>query len=375
MKLFEYQAKQCFRACGIAVPEGETAETPDEAMTAASRIGFPCMIKSQILRGGRGKLGLVKRADDAKQSELLARQMLGSAYGVQTVLVEACVDSDEEVYLSFSIDAAKAKAVAMLCASGGVEIETLARKDPGKIHYLEVDLLDGIQSKAVSAFVDEAGFHGAAADSLYSLVEQLYACFCKYDAELAEINPIRIGKDGQVWACDGKLSIDDNSVYRQTEFQRSRAYFNNDMEYEAAEQGIPYIQFDGDISLMCAGAGLTNTVFDLIHYEGGTVANYLEFGGPNYMKSEKALELCLKNKSEVILIVTFGTIARADVIAEGVVNASAKLHPDRPIITCIRGTNEEEAGRMLHEAGFPCFSDTEEAIRYAIALVKERKRK
>ena len=121
---------------------------------------------------------------------------------------------------------------------------------------------------------------------------------------------------------------------------------------------------------MCAGAGLTTTVYDLIHYEGGSVSNYLEFGGPNYRKAIRAMELCLRNKSKVILIVTFGTIARADIMAEGVVDAIKRLNPDRPIITCIRGTNEEEAVRILQEAGLDPVFDTEEAVRKAVAIAR-----
>ncbi len=146
------------------------------------------------------------------------------------------------------------------------------------------------------------------------------------------------------------------------------------MERQAAEEGIPFLQFDGDISLMCAGAGLTTTVYDLIHYEGGTVANYLEFGGPNYRKAMRAMELCLQTDSKVILIVTFGTIARADVMAEGVVDAIARLKPDRPIVVCIRGTNEEEAVKTLKAAGLDPLYDTEEAVRRAVTLAEEARK-
>ena len=121
---------------------------------------------------------------------------------------------------------------------------------------------------------------------------------------------------------------------------------------------------------MCAGAGLTTTVYDLIHYEGGTIANYLEFGGPNYKKALQSMEICLKVPSKVILIVTFGTIARADVMAEGIVEAIKRLKPDRPIVTCIRGTNEKEAVKTLRDAGLEPIFDTEEAVRKAVALAK-----
>jgi len=159
-------------------------------------------------------------------------------------------------------------------------------------------------------------------------------------------------------------------MQRQPRFTRTREFYDSDMEYEAALQGIPYLQFAGDISLMCAGAGLTTTVFDLINYEGGSVANYLEFGGPNYRKAYEAMELCLRNTSKVILVVTFGTIARADVMAQGIVDAASRLHPDRPIVTCIRGTGEIEAVSILEKAGFTPLFDTEEAVRKAVKLSK-----
>ena len=203
---------------------------------------------------------------------------------------------------------------------------------------------------------------------LIKLFLQLYDVFTKYDAELVEINPLFITNSNQLIAGDGKVMIDDNSMFRQTRFEQIQSDYKTEAEFDANQEGIPFIQFDGDIGLMCAGAGLTTTVYDLIHYEGGTVANYLEFGGPNYKKAVKAMEICLKVPSKVILIVTFGTIARADVMAEGIVDAINRLKPDRPIVTCIRGTNEIEAVKILKEAGLEPIFDTEEAVRKAVAL-------
>jgi succinyl-CoA synthetase beta subunit len=212
------------------------------------------------------------------------------------------------------------------------------------------------------------GLTGDAAKAGAKIVMALYRIFRDYDAELVEINPLFLTKSGALVAGDAKLMIDDNADFRQKEFQKSRDYFDSETEYEAAMDGIPYLQFDGDIGLMCAGAGLTTTVYDLINYEGGTVANYLEFGGPNYRRAVRAMELCLKNPSKVLLIVTFGTIARADVMAQGVVEAIEQLKPDRPIVTCIRGTNEDEAVKILEAAGLEPIFDTEEAVRKAVAI-------
>ena len=280
------------------------------------------------------------------------------------------VDIDKEIYLSVAFDPVSAKALVMANSEGGVDIESLAVDSPEKIIKEYVDITMGIQPfqcKNVAYAINE---NEATAKQIGSVILKMYKLFEKYDAELVEINPLFITKTGEVVAGDGKFVIDDNSMYRQSAYEKSREYYSSDMEYDAALKGIPYIQFEGDISLMCAGAGLTTTVYDLINYAGGSVANYLEFGGPNYRRAEESMELCLKNDSKVILIVTFGTIARADVMADGIVKAIKKLKPDRPIVTCIRGTNEKAADEILQSAGLECIFDTEEAVAKAVAIAK-----
>lgn len=373
MKLFEYQAKGVFAEQGITVPRGIVADSPEAARQAARDVGVPCMVKAQLLRGGRGKLGLVKRAATADEAARLAADIMASPYGVRKVLVEACAHIAQEVYLSISMEPVSAKAMVMLCPSGGVEIEELARTAPEKILKGYIALEEGVSGRMLDELLGTAGFSAPVEIQMRTLIERLYRTFRQYDAELAEINPVFVTPEETVVAGDGKLIIDDNSMFRQPGFEKTREHYASDMEFEAAKQGIPYIQFDGDISLMCAGAGLTTAVYDLINYEGGKVANYLEFGGPHYTKAETAMRICLENRSSVILIVTFGTIARADVIAEGVIKACEKLRPDRPLVTCIRGTNEEEAHAALKAAGLECLTDTEEAVRRAVAYAKEAK--
>lgn len=373
MKLFEYQAKGVFAEQGITVPRGIVADSPEAARQAARDVGVPCMVKAQLLRGGRGKLGLVRRAATADEAARLAADIMASPYGVRKVLVEACAHIAQEVYLSISMEPVSAKAMVMLCPSGGVEIEELARTAPEKILKGYIALEEGVSGRMLDELLGTAGFSAPVEVQMRTLIERLYRTFRQYDAELAEINPVFVTPEETVVAGDGKLIIDDNSMFRQPGFEKTREHYASDMEFEAAKQGIPYIQFDGDISLMCAGAGLTTAVYDLINYEGGKVANYLEFGGPHYTKAETAMRICLENRSSVILIVTFGTIARADVIAEGVIKACEKLRPDRPLVTCIRGTNEEEAHAALKAAGLECLTDTEEAVRRAVAYAKEAK--
>lgn len=368
MKLFEYQAKEVFRDNGIKTPKGLLVESMQALDAALDTIGVPCALKSQVLRGGRGKAGLIPLVKTTGKAVTEAERLFDSEHNVKKILVEEMINIDSELYLSVTVDAEKATALVIACSEGGVDIETLAKESPEKIIFEEVDILLGIQPYQCRNIAYKLTEDKAKVKQLSKMIYNLYQIFRKYDAELVEINPVFITKEGDVIAGDGKLSIDDNSMDRQKAYEITRDYYDSDMAFEAAQEGIPYIQFDGDISLMCAGAGLTTTVYDLINYAEGSVANYLEFGGPNYRKAEEAMRLCLKNDSKVILVVTFGTIARADVMADGIVAAIEKLQPDRPIVTCIRGTNEIEASKTLKAAGLECLTDTEEAVARAVEI-------
>lgn len=359
-------AKRVAAAAGELLAGGPAEGTSSGASPAGP--GGRVVIKAQLNMGGRGKAGLIKVADSPEAASAATEEILRAGYDVPALLVEQAVDIDREFYLSVTADPPAAKFVILASAEGGVEIEELAKERPEAIKRVQVDPFRGLQPFQTRALAYDLGLQGYQAKAFTKLLTRLFALFRSNDAELAEINPLFLTGAGELIAGDAKLIIDDNSLDRQPRYEISREQFDSDAAFESAQEGIPYVQFDGNISLMCAGAGLTTTVFDLVNMEGGSVANYLEFGGPNYHKAKRAMELCLKNESKVILIVTFGTIARADVMAEGVVEAIKSLKPDRPIVACIRGTNEEAAEKTLREAGLKPLFDTEEAVRKAIAL-------
>ena len=381
MKLFEFQAKELFSEAGIRVPRGVLIGPPgnetgaNDAEKAVAELGGEAVLKAQILMGGRGKKGLIRKVFSGRATggpAAVADELFSSSWHVPTILVEELVTAERELYLSITVDANAATALVLASADGGVDIEELARTRPDAIHRVPVAMERGLAGWQARALAYDLELEGDRVKEFAVLLAALWNLFRQYDAELVEINPLFVTSEGLI-AGDGKVSIDDNSLFRQKRYELTRDHFESDAEYEAAQEGIPYLQFDGDISLMCAGAGLTTTVYDLVHYEGGTIANYLEFGGPHYRKAKRAMELCLQNDSKVILIVTFGTIARADVMAEGVVEAIRELRPDRPIITCIRGTNEEAAEKTLRDAGLEPLFDTEEAVRRAVAIAAEGK--
>jgi len=368
MKLYEYQAKQVFKEAHIPIPNSLLIENESELSEALNQINLPCVIKSQVLSGGRGKAGLISFVKTKEKAISEVNRLFNHEMKIKRLLVEQAIDIKQEIYVSITVDPLLATGLLIVSAEGGIDIETLAVTQPDKIIKEPIDLRYGLMPFQASQVAYSLGFSPSITKELIKVFMNLYQVFVTYDAELVEINPLFITQNDTVVAGDGKLMIDDNSMFRQKRFEQLEADYKTEAEFDANQEGIPFIQFDGDIGLMCAGAGLTTTVYDLIHYEGGTVANYLEFGGPNYKKAVKAMEICLKVPSKVILIVTFGTIARADVMAEGIVDAIKRLKPDRPIVTCIRGTNEIEAVKMLREAGLEPLFDTEEAVRKAVAL-------
>ena len=369
MKLFEYQAKQLFSEAGIVVPKGHIVSSLDEVEALKDESIMPCVLKSQVLQGGRGKAGLIQFASSYNEMYEKASELFNSKANVKKILIETRLGVKEELYLAMTIEPVTGRILIMASRAGGMDIEETAKTAPEKIVYERVDINRGLLPFQCRNVMFGLGLSGDNFKQGVKILTGLFELFKKYDAELVEINPLVITDSGLV-AADGKFSIDDNASTRQKRFEKTPDYYDNQIEYEASLEGIPFLYFGGDIGLMCAGAGLTNTVYDLINDYGGTVANYLEFGGPNYKKALQAMQLTLKAKPKVILIVTFGTIARADVMAEGIADAISKLKPQIPIITAIRGTNEEQAAKILSQCGLEPLFDTEDAVKQAVAIAK-----
>jgi succinyl-CoA synthetase beta subunit len=374
VELFEHQAKELFQEAGIPVPEGKLAVNASEVDDTVREVGLPCAIKAQVLQGGRGKAGLIQLASTVEEVQKKSEQIFGLLGNGSSLLIEQALDIERELYLSITAEPETGSALVMASAEGGVEIEEIARTAPEKIVRERVDLSEGLLPYQARNVMFELGLEGHGVTQGSAMLSNLYDLFQRYDAELVEINPLVVTEGGTLVAADGKVTIDDSSLSRQGHFSLSRDYFESDVEYEAAVEGIPYLRFDGEIGLMCAGAGLTNVIYDLVNYGGGSVASYVEFGGPNYNKAAMAMRLAMQSRPKVLLVVTFGTIARADVIAEGLAEAIEELRPDFPIVAAIRGTGEEKVRELLRGVGLEPLDDTEEAVEKAIELAGSAER-
>jgi succinyl-CoA synthetase beta subunit len=372
MKLHEYQAKSLLRENGIPVPDGRAVDTPEEAEQAARGIGCPVMIKAQVLVGGRGKAGGVKMAADPKEAAARARDILGMTIKgivVQRVLVARAVDISSEFYVSLTVDRSLKSVQCIASASGGMEIEEIAVKEPHKIIRFALDPEKGLVRESHFDALARAFGPPAVSEQAWLIVSGMYRLFKEKDCSLVEINPCALTPDGTLVAADAKVIFDDNALYRHPELEslRSPEEYGGD-EMDAKSSGLSYVGLDGTIGCIVNGAGLSMATMDLIKYYGGSPANFLDVGGSsNPEKVLNALRIISKNpRVSAILINIFGGITRCDDIARGILMAREKLTIPVPLTIRLIGTNEKEGRQLLQSAGIDAYTDLTAAVQAVI---------
>jgi succinyl-CoA synthetase beta subunit len=376
VKLQEFRSKEILARHGLPVLPGEVATSPAEARAAAERLGGPVVVKAQVLAGGRGKAGGVKLAATPDEAEQRAADILGLSIGggpVRTLLVTPAVDIAHEYYLALVLDRA-AKAVTVIAsAEGGIEIEEVARTNPGAVLRRHLDPLAGLQAEdvtAVATFLAMPDIHRSAFDDLLA---GLAAAFFAVDAELAEVNPMAITRDGRLLALDAKISVDDSALPRHPDIEAMRDLAEEEpAEIAAREAGISYIKLDGTIGCMVNGAGLAMTTMDLVKLAGGEPANFLDIGGgARHDRVAAAFRIILADPNvRAVLINIFGGITRGDEVATGIVEARAQLERPVPMVVRIVGTNADEAALILEQAELQTAYSLDEAAELAVAAAQ-----
>jgi succinyl-CoA synthetase beta subunit len=359
MDLLEYQGKQLFARHDVPVPEGKPARTVEEALNAADEIGYPCVIKAQVLIGGRGKAGGIKVANDRNEANDHANAILGldiRGLTVHEVWVEAASDIAEEYYASIVFDRSAKKPLFMLSTQGGVDIEEVAERDPGAIARLHVDPLLGFQEFHGRRLAYEAKLPADVIRPVGSLLSKLYDVFMGEEAMLVEVNPLVVLADRSVNALDAKVTLDGNSLFRHPENASLRNVGAEDpQEQMAKERGLTYVKLDGDIGILGNGAGLVMSTLDVVAQAGGEPANFLDAGGGSKAEAiTSAVEVILSNESvKAVLFNIFGGITRCDEVARGLIEAFDQIQPEVPFVVRLDGTNDEEGRRLLAEADLP----------------------
>ncbi|MFN8451074.1 MAG: ADP-forming succinate--CoA ligase subunit beta [Anaerolineae bacterium] len=355
MDLFEYQGKQYFARFGIPVPSGKAADTVDAAVAAADEIGYPVVIKAQVQVGGRGKAGGIQIANNADEARQHATNILGmniKGHVVRRVWVESASNIAEEYYVSFTLDRSAKQYLGMISAKGGIDIEQVAREQPEALHTIHVDPAKDLSPSQARSFVESAHLNPAAVDQAVALVEKLYTCFVEGDADLVEINPLILSKDGRVYALDAKVSLDDSAAYRHPEwadFEMVEAI--DERERLAKEKGLQYIGLDGTVGIIANGAGLAMSTLDTVKQVGGSAANFLDIGGgANAEVVTNALTVINTDHNvKAILINIFGGITRGDEVARGIAEALKEVELHAPLVIRIDGTNSAEGRAILKQ--------------------------
>jgi succinyl-CoA synthetase beta subunit len=379
VKVHEYQAKELFVAHGLAVPEGRVAETPDEAQKIAAELGGTVVVKAQVHVGGRGKAGGVKLAKNAAEAREKAAAILGmdiKGLTVQKVLVTGAVDIAEEYYLGLILDRTSKMPMFIVSAAGGVDIEEVAAKTPEKIHTLPIDPRYGAREFQARGLAYKVTRDPAVVRGMTRALMTLYEIFIDVDASLVEINPFVKTPDGQTWAVDAKLNIDDSALFRQKLIAELRDRSAEDpSEVAAREAGLSFVKLDGNVGCLVNGAGLAMATMDLVQYYGGMPANFLDIGGSsNPEKVVTAMEIILKDKNvKSILFNIFGGITRCDDVAAGLLKATDTMNVDVPIVVRLTGTNEDKARAMLEGSKLTPAVTMDEAVMKALELAGRKK--
>jgi len=360
MRLLEYQAKELFNSYGIPVNEGCIIRDPAEIVPFDGEL----TLKAQVPTGGRGKAGGIRFVNDLEEARKTASELLEmsiNGFRVKSILVERKVTIERELYFSIFIDRSSRLPLVLACPEGGIEIESVDRSLLGrwKIHPFI-----GIQPYLIR---EVSKFLGVESDQMRALLKAAWQLFRDKECELLEINPLGI-VDGRLMALDAKVTINDDAIFRHPELPPEDTEMT-ELEREAKEKGIAFVQLDGPIGVIANGAGLTMATLDNLSLYGGKGGVFLDLGGTDDVeKVVEAFELMVKANPKVILLNIFGGITKCDTVANGVVEAKRRLNINIPIVARIMGVNDDLALRILKEAGIHALRKMDEACRKAADL-------
>jgi succinyl-CoA synthetase beta subunit len=387
MQLHEFQTKDIlFRGYKLPVPDGEMASSVDEALAAYSKLGFDrCVVKAQVHAGGRGKAGGVRLVDNKPALAEVVKQLIGSrlvtyqtteeGQPVHHVLIEAPCQIERELYLSVVIDRSTQNIVVMCSKEGGVDIEAVADENPEKIHKIYIDPLIGVMPYQTRAMAVNLDLKGAQIKQFNHIIVQMVKMFIEMDLSMIEVNPLVVDSKNDLICLDGKISVDDNAMYRQPRLKEMRDPTQEDeRENHAKQWELNYISLKGSIGCMVNGAGLAMATMDLIKLNGGQPANFLDVGGgATKDRVAEAFKIILSDGSvKSILVNIFGGIVRCDLIADGIIGALADVDTNLPVIVRLEGHNAEQGRKKLKDCGLNVTpaNSFQEAAELAVKLAK-----
>ena len=386
MNIHEYQAKRLFKDYGIAVPEGNPADTPEHAEQVARELGGDgWVVKAQVHAGGRGKVGGVKLAREHGEVFEFSRDMLGKrlvtvqtdslGLPVEKLLIEKIYPIKNEFYLSVLVDRVGGRVMFIASAAGGMDIETVAKETPEQIVSVLVHPAAGLQSYQCRKLAFALHLQGDQVRALEAIMRGMYQLMLAKDASQIEINPLILTDQGQLMALDAKINFDDNAVAAHPDILGMRDPGQEDeKENKALQFGLNYITLNGSIGCMVNGAGLAMATMDLVKLKGGAPANFLDVGGGTTPeKVAEAFKLILSDKNvKAVLINIFGGIVQCDIIAQGILAAVKEININVPVVVRLEGTNAEAGRKLLADSGLNLVAETDlaAAAEQVVALAE-----
>ncbi|MEI8208079.1 MAG: ADP-forming succinate--CoA ligase subunit beta [Methylococcales bacterium] len=386
MNIHEYQAKQLFKAYGIAVPQGMFANTPEAAVQVANDLGGEgWVVKAQVHAGGRGKVGGVKVAKSLDQVAEISEELLGKrlvtiqtdhlGLPINSLLIEGLSPIKRELYLSILVDRATERVIFIASVAGGMDIEAVAHDSPEQIITVPVHPAAGLQANQCRKVAYNLGLKGSQVKALTKIMQGMYDLFLDKDATQIEINPLIETESGDLLALDAKINFDDNAVGLHSDILAMKdPTQEDDKENYAQKYGLNYITLEGNIGCMVNGAGLAMATMDLVKLKGGLPANFLDVGGgTNVEKVCEAFKLILSDSSvKAVLVNIFGGIVQCDVIASGILAAIEQIHVTVPVVVRLEGTNVEQGRALLTDTGLNIYpaEDLAHAAEQVVALAE-----
>ena len=354
MDLFEHQARELFEEHGILVPRAEVTDSPKEAREIARRLGGRVVVKAQVKTGGRGKAGGVKLAADPAATELTARQILGmdiKGHTVGKVMLAQPVDIESEFYVSYVLDRAAGRFLAIASAEGGMDIEEVAATRPDAVARVHIDPAEGVTSAKAAEIADAAGLPPQTVDVLVRLWDVLI----REDAVLVEVNPLVRTAQGQILALDGKVTLDDNARFRQARWGDQESTHDDPLEAAAAAKNLNYVKLDGEVGIIGNGAGLVMSTLDVVAGCGARPANFLDIGGgASAQIMADGLSVILSDQAvKSVFVNVFGGITACDAVADGIVQALESVHLTKPLVVRLDGNNAVRGRAILDGRAHP----------------------
>ncbi len=392
MNVHEFQAKQLFAQFGVPVPRGKEIKTPLAAEKWAAALNSPVyVVKAQIHAGGRGKAGGVKITKHREEVPGLVKELIGKTLvthqtgpkgrKVRRLLIEEGAGIAKELYLSLLVDRDVGWPVFIASTEGGMEIEEVAAHTPEKIVKEPIDPAVGFQGyngRNLAFGLGLPSIEPAVMNPFVAMLGNLYRLFMEKNASLVEINPLVITTDKKLVALDGKVSFDDNGLFKHQDVQEMRDLNEEEpLEIEAGKNNLNYVKLDGNIGCMVNGAGLAMATMDVIKLAGSEPANFLDVGGGATKETVAAgFRILLKDRNvKGIFINIFGGIVRCERIAHGVIEAAKEVQIKLPVVVRLQGTNAEEGRTLLLESGLKVdvATDLWEAAQKIVAVTGKKR--